>query len=104
MDIIQTLNQIAASLSTADLLVIAGILATGIQYLANKYVNFRKFTNQLLGLLIPFLIVAPTWIASQKEIAVYGSLIYVISQTIYYVVEKLKASAVAKATVEQAQF
>ena len=101
MDIINTLNKIAGSLSTADLLIIAGFLATGVQYLANKYVNFRKFTNQLLGLLIPFLIVAPTWIASQKEIAVYGSLIYVVSQTIYYVVEKLKANAVAKAVAPE---
>lgn len=101
MDIVHTLNQIASNFSTADLILAAGFLATGVQYLANRYVAFRKFTNQLLGLLIPFLIVAPSWIATQQKNVVYGSLIYVVSQTIYYLIEKLKDSAVAKAVAPE---
>ena len=94
---LDTINKIFASFSTADLLIAAGVIATGVQYLANRFVNFQKFTNQLLGLLIPFLVVAPAWISSQKEIAGYGAVVYCVSQVIYYVVEKLKANAVSKA-------
>jgi len=97
---LDTINKIFASFSTADLLLAAGFIATGLQYLINRFANVKKFTNQLLGLLLPFMVVAPAWIDSQHQNVVYGSIVYAVAQTIYYVIERIKAGAVAKVAPE----
>lgn len=88
--ITDTLNQLAGRFSSADLLVAAGALATGLQYLINRFANVRKFTNQILGLVIPFLVVAPTVIDGFK--ASNAVAVYAVAQLLYYLVEKLKDS------------
>jgi len=86
------LNSFASSFSATDLLVGAGVIATALQYLINKFVNFKKFTNQLLGLVLPFIVIAPTLIATGSKNAAYGGIVYAIAQTLYYVIEKIKVS------------
>jgi hypothetical protein len=98
---LDTINKIAASFSTADLIIAAGIIATGLQYLINRYANLKKFTNQLLGFAIPGLVVTPALVVSLFD-PIYAPVVYAISQLVYYVIERIKASV--KPTVEPAQF
>lgn len=87
------LNSYASSFSTADLLVAAGAIATGLQYLINKFANVRKFTNQMLGLVLPFLVIAPSVIATSSKNAAYGAIVYCVAQVLYYTIEKIKDTA-----------
>lgn len=90
------INSFLSGLSTADLIVAAGVVATGLQYLINRFANVKKFTNQLLGIVMPFLVTAPLMIDSLKNnFGAYSALVYVVAQLIYYVVEKIKANAAA---------
>lgn len=101
VEVIHYLTGVVNSLSSADLLIIAGLLATGLQGLAKKYRQLGDLENWLLSFALPFLTALLPYLHVPKiEWGVYGGLVYFVSQVVYFTVTQLKASAVKQATTQ----
>lgn len=95
------INQVVSGLSQAELLLIAGTLASGLQWILNeikvsrKGDNFTKKTNVALSFILPFTIAGLEVVLNDGSLLVKGGLAYLATQLVYYTV-KAFAAIVAK--------
>ena len=95
-----TINALASKVSTADLLVAAGFVATGVQYLVNKFANLRKVTNWLISFAVPFAGVALASFASGHNDLHLAPVVYLLGQAAYFTIEQIKSSVKVAPVVE----
>lgn len=103
MTVVTFVHDISKSLSTADLVVLSGILATILQYLINSFKDFAKIVNFFLSLIMPFITVLLLGLVSTGSPLAKYPVAFVVAQTLYHVTEWFKANAVQKAA-EPTQF
>lgn len=96
------INQVANSLSQAELLLIAGALASGLQWGLNELKVSRagaKLTekaNVALSFVLPFTIAGLEVFLNDGSLLVKGGLAYVATQLIYYTVKAFAALVVRR--------
>lgn len=99
--IVATVTNVLSHLSQADLLVIAGVMATYLQSFVNKYRSLRDAENWLLSFSLPWVTaIVPFAQSHQSNYGIYGGIVYFLAQVFYFTVQRIKASAVPAAPVE----
>lgn len=98
-----TINALASKVSTADLLVAGGFVATGVQYLVNRFVGLRKAANWLISFAVPFAGVALASFASGHNDLHLAPVVYLLGQAAYFAIEQVKSSVKVTSDVAPAQ-
>jgi hypothetical protein len=93
--IVSTLTSLVGHLSQMDLLIIAGVLATWLQSVLNKYRSLRNVENWVLSFALPWVTaVVPYAQSHQSNFGSYGALVYFLAQIFYFTIQRIKANAV----------
>jgi hypothetical protein len=90
--ITDTVNQLASKISTTDLLVAAGVITTGVQYLVNHFKALRESINWILSFAIPFMLVAGASFASGHNDLHLAPVVYLLGQLLFFTIERIKTS------------
>ncbi len=94
--IVQGGRSIIDNLSAADLTILAGILATALQYLLRKYKSFAQIVNWLLATVFPFASLVAFSLLSTPELLKNYPWAFIAAQGVYQLIEWLKRNAVKK--------
>lgn len=87
------LTQVVSQISPLDMLIVAGALATGIQYLINQVKPLHDHEQWLVSFILPALTaLLPFMQAHQKHFGTYFGLAYFAAQLIFFGVQQLKGA------------
>lgn len=96
--LLQQINDAASKVPVFDITVAAGVLATGLQSLINKYKELGKLENRLLGLVgLPGLLTAGSAFLTANHFHwVLAPAVALVGQLLYAVIEKIKENTQKK--------
>lgn len=99
MNFVDFVKNLVHNLSSADMTVLAGLLATGLHYILTKYQSVAKIVNWLLALVFPFVTtLALILVHSGSELKLYPWAV-VVAQTVYQLIEWIKRNATTQTPV-----
>lgn len=96
-EIINSIRQLILHLSTTDLVLVAGVLATAVQFLVNKFRDLGRLENWLLSLPLPFFMAFVVFLPKDINWTIPGSFAYIVAQLAYLFVSEVKRRAAASA-------
>lgn len=88
-EVLHAVKQFVLSLSNADLILIAGVLATGLQFLVNKFRELGRLENWLLSLPLPFVTAFLVFLPKGGPWEVKGSFAYIVAQVTYLTISEI---------------
>jgi hypothetical protein len=101
MSFVSYLVSVVQGLSQADLLVISGLLAYGIQELINKYLGLGSTLKWVVSFPLPTFTAFITFLAAYGHFNLQqGGLAYLLAQLVFFTVEKLKEQGAKSAVPE----